>query len=791
MTPGTRGEGLGSRGEGLGSRVRRWWRPSGDDARSIARWSAVALGVLAVAALLVNREYRENFLTGPGIAQGALIAAIALGVLLTYRGSGVVNLANGAVAMYVGYVYTVLRRDGDLFLPPLPNPLSLLEGIVHGVQDRDTFRLPDIPTSISFGTEMGFWPAAAISLAFCVALGLTLHVFVFRPLRHAPPLAKVVASVGLFLTLQAVVVRRFGITPRAVRPLPFVDKTQIDLRLFTLSEEQLFVAILVVAIAGALFVLFQRTRFGLATRAAAENEKGAVVLGYSPDFLAGTNWVLSSVITGMLGIFVASINSTIEPVVIPALIVPALTAALVGGFSSFARTTAAAFVLGMQLPLVQYLGVNKGWFPRLEGDVPFPGVDRLLPLLGIVLVLFLAGRSLPTRGAITAGRLPFSPTPPRWAIRVGGPALAVAAAGLGLFVFGPEYRDALSNTLVGIVICLSVVVITGFVGQISLAQMAFAGMSAFIVSKLSTAGATYNLFPFRVRLAGVEIDNPRVHLPELPFPWPIFVGAAFALVVGLLVALPALRVRGVNLAIVTFAFAVAVDDMVFKNSSVSGTYKGAPVDVPDWVNPNNPSRRFLGLDVGDGKLPNPSTAIFCLVAVVVLCALVANLRRSTTGRQMLAMRSNERAAAAAGVNVAGTKLLAFAISAFIAGIGGAVIAYRSGNATADKFEYTKSLVFFAFAYLGGISSVAGAIAGGSLVAGGLVFTFLERSLAVPSEFTLLLGGLGLIVAAVQNPEGIAGRLARDARRLADRLRPRARPAPTAPAGAAAPSEAAP
>ena len=157
--------------------------------------------------------------------------------------------------------------------------------------------------------------------------------------------------------------------------------------------------------------------------------------------------------------------------------------------------------------------------------------------------------------------------------------------------------------------------------------------------------------------------------------------------------------RGVNLAIVTFAFAVAVDHMIFANNSVNGGYKGAPVKTPQWINPYRPVRyHFLGLTLGDNKQPNPTTAIFCLIAALVLCYLVVNIRRSGTGRRMLAVRSNERAAAAAGINVSGTKILAFAISAFIAGIGGAVIAYRSGNVTADNFDYRQSLVFFAFAY---------------------------------------------------------------------------------------------
>jgi branched-chain amino acid transport system permease protein len=707
----------------------------------VARWVVAALGAVTAGFVLLDAEYRHHFLTGSGVAQGALIAAVALGVMLTYRGSGVVNFANGVIAMYVAYVYTVLRRDGDLFLPPLPNPLSLVEGLVHQFQSNKTFHLPDIPTKISFGTGMSFWPALMISLVFCIALGLALHFLIFRPLRFAPPIAKVVASVGLFLLLEATVIRRFGTTPIAVKPIPFLKKTtHMNLGFIKLNQEQFFVGLLVIVFAALLWVLFQKTRFGLATRAAAENEKGAVVLGFSPDFLAGTNWVLSTVITGLLGIFVATSLSTIEPTVLPALIVPALTAALVGGFTSFPRTTLAAFVLGMQKPLISYLGVNKSWFPK-SGTQAFPGVDRVLPLVVIVLVLYLAGDALPARGSITAGRLPFSPTPPAWALRIGGPVLALLAAVLGLFVFSPAYRGALSNTLIGIVICLSVVVITGFVGQISLAPMAFAGISAFIVSHLSSEHGW-------------------------PFPLPIFAGAIVALVIGLLVALPALRVRGVNLAIVTFAFAVAVDDMIFKNNSVNGGFNQALVKAPGWVDPNQPKqRKFFGLIAGDGKLPNPTTAIFCLIVAIVLCYLVANLRRSTTGRQMLAMRSNERAAAAAGVNVSATKLLAFAISAFIAGIGGAVIAYRSGNATPDKFDYTQSLVIFAFAYLGGISSVGGAIAGGFLVAGGLVFTFLQQSLGIPPEFTLLLGGLGLIITAIQNPEGVAGRLRRDGLRL--------------------------
>ncbi len=721
-------------------------------ASTYLRWVIAGVALALIAWAIIDPQTRDKFLAGSGVAQGALIAAIGLGVVLTYRGSGVVNFANSAIAMYIAYVYAVLRREGDLFLPPLPNPLALVEGVVHWFQPReDWIDLPDWPTAISFGPNMQFWPALILSLLFAVLLGLIMHLLIFRPLRNAPPLAKVVASIGLFLYLQAVIIRRFTIQPYTVKSMPFFDPNDppVDLPFgISMGKDELTIAIIVVLFTVLLWAVFQLTRFGLATRAASENEKGAVVLGFSPEFLAGANWVISTLITGLLGIFAVTIAGTVDPTVLPALIVPALTAALVGSFTSFGWTTVAAFVLGMQYGLVKYLEVRHDWFPS-NGNSPMPGFEYVLPLLVIVLFLYLRGKSLPTRGAISAGRLPFSPTPPAWAIRYGGPALALLTAILALFVLTPAFRLALSNTLIGVIICLSLVVLTGYVGQISLAQMSFAGIAAFLVSKMTTEAPIKIPLPFSNKLLTV--------IPETPFPIPIIIAGIVAMLVGVIVAIPALRVRGVNLAIVTLAFAVAVDRFIFANKGVNGGFAGAKVDAPKLiVEPRDVKYKIAGLTAGDGLQPNPMTTIFCLIVVVILCYAVANLRRSATGRRMLATRSNERAAAAAGVNVSGMKVLAFAISAFIAGVGGAVIAYRSGSVTTDKFTYITSLTFLAFAYIGGITSVFGAISGGFLVAGGLVFTFGDRVLGIPSEFTLMLGGLGLIFAAIQNPEGIAG-----------------------------------
>src|SRR3954468_729856 len=726
--------------------------------QSAARWMFTVAAVVPLALVLTHKDEVRFLLLGVG--SGALIATIALGVVLTYRGSGVVNFANGATAMFAGYIYDSLRTDGKLFVPPLPNPLVLVEGIAHRA-GKHGLTVPHWPTSISLGGPVAFVPALVISLLVSALLGLLFHLLIFRPLRHAPPLAKVVASVGLLIVLQSIIVLRFTGTPRPVKPILPQAPQHLPGGLI-IPRDQLLVALLVVVLTAALWALFKRTRFGLATRAAAENEKGSVLLGFSPDRLAGANWVLATVMAGLLGILAAPINRSIDPTTITILIVPALGAALLGSFTSFGVTVAAGLGIGMAQSLIQYLG-TKHWFPH-AGHSPMPGLKEAVPLLIIVATLFLRGRNLPTRGTIGGGRLPFAPRPTHVATKVIVPSLV---CGLALLVLGPDWRLAITNTLVAILICLSLVVLTGFVGQISLAQMALAGVAGFTLSKLATQS-------------------------HVPFPIGPLVGALVAVAFGLLTAIPALRVRGVHLAVVTLAAAVAIESFVFKNPNWSGGLNGANVPPPRLgglkFGPNDPGRlNAIGYH-GDGKLPNPWFGIFCLVVVVILSVMVTNLRRSASGRRMLAVRSNERAAAAAGVSVAGTKLLAFGLAAFIAGIGGGLSGYRFGSVTPLYFGSLASLAFLAFAYLGGISSVGGAVAGGSLVAGGVCFTALKHWFHVGDQFTLLLGGVGLILTAILNPEGIAGALSDTRRRIVAAARIRRRPArqvstPPAPAEA--------
>ena len=687
------------------------------------------LAIVVVFAVMYMTDAKQMAPMFSNVGTGALIAAIALGVVLTYRGSGVVNFANGVVTIFVAYWFYGLRFEGKFYVPPLPNPLVLIEIPVNWFRDSgNKLDLPNWPTVIDLPGDRLTLPAALVAaMVIAVLLGLFLHFVVFRPLRNAPVLAKVVTSVGIFVVLQEFVRLRFGETVKTGIQLP-LPKGKVDLPgdLGAIPNNQLFLVAIVVIVGVGLWALFKYTRFGLATRAAAENEKGAIVLGFSPDFLAGANWVISTLIAGLLGVLASPITN-LDTLTMPLLIVPALGAALLASFSSFGVTVAAGIGIAMLQGWVTYQGAQT-WFPR--GILPPTGLVQALPFFVIVIAMFARGNSLPVRGAVSLGRMPFA-TQPRKII----PLTAISSVAVLVILFGLNYdwRQSAINTLVATVISLSLVVLVGFVGQISLAQMSIAGTAGFFLSK---------------------------YFSDLPFPVGPIIGAVVAAGFGALIAIPALRVRGVNLAVITLAAAVAIEQLVFKNKTFAGETGALSVPPPKIggkdFGPNNTNLRVFGIKAGDDIPPNVWFGVLCLIFAVVMCLMVVNVRRSATGRQFLAVRSNERAAAATGINVARTKVLAFGLAAFIAGLGGALSGYRFGSVTPQYFGAFASLTFLAFAYLGGIASVTGAVVAGIIAPNGLNFNFLENILHIDPSYATLIGGIGLIITAVRNPEGIAG-----------------------------------
>jgi len=619
-----------------------------------------------------------------GLGTGATIAAIAVGIVVTYRGSGFINLAAGAIAMLAGFSFWALRT-GELGFT-LDTPL-----------------------------------AVALTYAFVIAVTVAIEFAVLRPLRTAAPLAKLVASLGVLLAAQATMLIAFGTSQH---PQPTIIPVRVIRMLGAAVPLSNFVLSgLVVAITLLLWALYRWTRFGLATRAASENDVAARLAGLSPNELSLANSLLASLLLGTLGILAGSV-AALDTTTLPFLVVPALAAALFARLTSLAIACAFGLGIGMAESLIEYAS-TKTWFPDTDG-IPWPGVKELLVFALIVAAMFLRGASLPTRGELVEQRLPDVPRP-NHSMLLAFPSALVCAIALVVLPF--DFRQALTNSLIGIVMALSLVVITGFVGQISVVQLALAGVAGFTVSHLAVdAGIGFPLAP----LAGI----------------------AAAVALGLVTAISALRVRGVALAVVTIAAAVAVFNFGFVNPTWGGGASGSPVPDPSIFGINlGPAASYRGLD---GNLPSPVFGWVALTAVVLLSLLVASVRRGTLGRRMLAVRSNERAAAGAAIDVRNVKLTAFGISALIAGTAGALYAYNFGSVSADRFSVPLALSLIAFAYAGGITLISGAVFAGLIAAQGILPYSLDKWFGLSGNWFLLFGGVVLIVTLIQNPEGVAG-----------------------------------
>ncbi|HET9609217.1 MAG TPA: branched-chain amino acid ABC transporter permease/ATP-binding protein [Acidimicrobiales bacterium] len=628
-----------------------------------------------------------------GLGNGGVFAALALALVITYRASGVVNFATGAVALYVAYTYAGLRR-GELLVP-----------------------IPGLPKTVDLGQELGLAPAAAISLVVAALLGAVLYLVVFRPLRDAPPLARAVASLGVLVVLQGVLAIRQGTNPVNVAAIFPTDRWELG-SVMVLAD-RFYLAVTIVGLALLLAAGFRFTRFGLLTRATAESQTGAYVSGVSPDRIALVNWMISAVIAGVAGILIAPV-SPLTPVTYTLFVVPALAAAVVGRFQHLVPIVAAGLAIGMLQSEALSLAAQHSWMPQT-------GSAELVPLIVVLLALVVVGGGMPVRGGLVRQRLGRAPRPRSLTLPT------VLGAGIGLLALlltSGTWRAAVIGTFIAAILGLSLVVVTGYAGQVSLAQLALAGTAAFTLSGLTQSW-------------------------EVPFPFAPLLAALVATVIGVVVGLPALRFRGLVLGVVTLALAYAIEAVWFRNADIVPS-SGARITPPS----------MFGIDLGIGAgraFPRIEFGLVCLVTLVAVALGVAALRRSALGSAMLAVRANERSAAGVGVNVVRVKVLSFALASFIAGLGGSLLAYRRGVVTYDSFTAIGGLALLSTAYLAGVTSVWGGLNAGILAGTGIVFIALDRWVDVGAWFNVISGVL-LIVTLITNPEGIAAA----GHRLADR-----------------------
>ncbi|GHB66639.1 ABC transporter [Streptomyces umbrinus] len=611
-----------------------------------------------------------------GLGLGALYALTAHGIVLVYRGSGVLNFAHGAIGMAGAYVQWELAVN-------------------HGVP---------------------YWPAVACGVLGSTVLGVLTHLLVIRPLRRASSLARLVGTLAVFIVLTAVAVKRYGDSVQLVpAKLP---SGLVEIAGATVSEDRIWLLGIAVVVTAALHALYKRTLFGLGTTAVAENQGAAASLGWSADLIAAANWGLGSALAGLTGILIVPVIG-LSVTGLTTLLLSALAAALVGRFSSFPVTLAGGLVIG----------VVQSELTRFGSDVT--GLAASVPFLVIALMLVAHGRALPLRGTFLE-RLPALGT---GRVRPVPLALAVVTGLLLIGLSSPLWADAITNTLVLSLIILSIIVVTGYAGQVSLAAYALAGTGAFIAGH---AAADWG-WPFELALlAGV--------LGTVP--------------IGLLFALPAVRTRGVNLAIITLGLGTTLETMVFQNTDLSTTPGSDGIAVG--------KQTLFGIDISGVDHPQRYAAVV-LVMFVAATLVVANVRRSRTGRRLIAVRANERAAAALGIDVRAAKLYAFGLSAAIAALAGVLTGFRSTSVVFADFASFESITALGLAVIGGVGFLVGPLFAATFAAGTVGARFGDLVLPGLSEWMPLIGGIILVLTLVGNQDGIGRELGKQASSAERRL----------------------
>ena len=629
-----------------------------------------------------------------GLVAGALYALMASGLVLSYSASGVFNFAHGAVGFLCAFVFFELHT----------------------------------------GLGWPLVPAAVVTVGLVApGLGYALHRLMFRRLARAGETAQIVATIGLSIALPALGVWTVERLVSAGADLPLADNQfavpglgpspAAHWRLFgrvPIDSDQVATFVAAAVCAVTLWLLLRRTRLGLGMRATVDRPSLAALRGIDPDRSSAVAWTVSAALAGLTGVLAAPLLG-LDPSAFTVLLLISATAAVFGRLSSIPVT----FVAGLGLGVAQNLVAAYSDFAR-----DLTGFRTAAPVALLFVGLLVLGQA---RGRI-AGTIAEDPPPPDhladlppwrralpWAVAV------VALLGWVYTVAPPFWVGLVTQGLAFGLIFLSFVVVTGIGGMVNLAQ------ATFVTAAALTAGLLFHRgVPFVVALLG---------------------GVAAAVALGILVALPALRLGGRVLALATLAFALVCDAVLFQLPALSNGTLGWPLP---------------GLALGPVDLRDPRVmATFLLAVVGLVVLLIRNLERSSSGRAILAVRSAPAAALTAGISVTRTRLTLFAVSAGIAGLGGVLFATFNTRITTSDFPALAGFVWLAVVVVQGVRRPGAAVLAGLVVA---VFPHLLSYVTDSQHVLAILFGLGGVVLA-QNPDGLVAQFSGLWRRRRERRRP--------------------
>lgn len=636
--------------------------------------AALATALFLVALSVAGRVLPAGVPTGvvlQGVLFGTVTALLGMGLILIYRVNHIINFAYasmGGVGAVLG-VHLFVESGWNYFL------------------------------------------AGAVGLLVGLAVGALVEVLVIRRFANSSRLVLTVATIGLAQILggfELVIPRFFG----SAGLIGGLDDTPLSGIGFSIEPvrftgDHLLIVAAVPLVIAALAWFLLKTDAGIAVRAAAENRDRALLLGIPIHRLTTIVWVVAGGLAALTAVlkapFAGSVSTALSG---PTLLLPAIAAAVIARMHSLPM----AFVAGIGLGIVeQVVFWNTGRASSI--DVAF---------LAVILVALLVQRGKLSRAedaggdtwamAETVRRIPeeLRRLPEVRVARYGLLAAVLAGALYLPHTLAPSTVQALSMAVVWGTVAVSLVLLTGWAGNISLGQFAIVGVGGIVAGNLIVR---YNVDLFVVL---------------------VLAGAAGA-ITALLIGLPALRIKGLFLAATTLAFAVALDSFFLNPTNFPGVVQGAVPRPTLWG----------AVDLGRG-LP---LYYLCLALLAASMLVSLSVRRARAGRVLMAVRDNERAAAAAAVPTTSVKLAGFVLSGVIAGMAGALFVLLIRGAGVGTFMPTLSLEVFSMAVIGGIGSIAGALLGVGM------FRLLAQVLS--GELRLLVTGAGLLVVLMMIPGGIA------------------------------------
>jgi branched-chain amino acid transport system permease protein len=605
-----------------------------------------------------------------GLALGAIAALSGVGLIVTYRATGVFNLAQGAMAMIAAYLF------------------------------RQCVEVWHLPTVLA---------AVLVLFGFAPLLGFVVQRIVFRPLqrRNASPAESLVATIGLTVLLVGIAYEVWG--PQAQNAASLLPQNVWHVGSLTIHVDAVSDLAIVVVGTVILGVIARRTSLGLSIRAVVDRRDLAELAGIDADRVAAIGWATGAFIAALTGILLAP-QIQFTPFELTLVVLETLAVPVIAGLTSVPIAILAGLALGIGASEMSQFSPSgpaaQGIWNALQANLPV-----VVLLVALLVRTKFAGTGGDAGSTVTFARRRTRELSPRWQVAM----YAVAAVALFCpLLFGANALREAQQVPALAVIFVSIVAVTGYSGQISLGQAGYAGLGALLVGRFST------------------------ETPELVA---LLCAALAAGIAGFLTGYPAIRRRGLFLALTTFAVGTFLSRFVFQQPYFTN---GLQVARPS----------LFGLSLSGDR----AFYLFELVVLAIVFLVMTSLRTGPIGRSLLALRDSENGARSVGVDVRTLKVFIFTVSAVMAGIGGALLVQQGGAFDADAFDpLASSIPWFAAVVVFGADSAAGAVLGAGVI------VLINSVTNDPEAYQIVIGLFAMLIGFL--PGGVADA----ARRVVDWL----------------------